>query len=100
MLMAAFAFPNRQRRAPVTVTGQAPILYMFEPVAKTAFTDGFRNPVDLVVVGNQLILLSVEGELGISDAVAIPSDEGSEVASFVAQLDVVVDVVEPQHHIT
>ena len=49
-----------------------------------------------VVVGNQLILLSVEGELGISNAVAIASDEGSEVASFVAELDVVVDVVVSQ----
>ena len=55
VLMTAFAFPNRQRRAPVTVTGQAPILYMFEPVTETAFADGFRNPVDLVVVGNELV---------------------------------------------
>ena len=43
MAVAAFAFPDRQRRAPVTLTGNAPVDDIFEEVAKSAVTDGFRG---------------------------------------------------------
>ena len=56
MLMAAFALPYRQRRAPVAVAREAPVLYVFEPVAEAALADGLRNPVDRLVVGDKLVL--------------------------------------------
>ena len=56
MLMATFTFPDIQRRTPVTVTADAPVLNIFQPVAETAFTDTFRNPVDRIVIADQIIL--------------------------------------------
>ena len=56
MLMAAFALPYRQRRAPVAVAREAPVLYVFEPVAEAALADGLRDPVDRLVVGDKLVL--------------------------------------------
>ena len=50
MLMpATFADPYRQRRAPVTVAPQGPIHVVFQPVAKAAFLNVLRYPVDLLV---------------------------------------------------
>lgn len=49
-----------------------------------------------VVVCNELVLLSVEGEFGVSDAVAVTSDECSKVAALLAVLDVVSDAVVTQ----
>ena len=56
MLMTTFALPYRQRRAPVTVAREAPVLYVLEPVAEAALADGLRDPVDRLVVGDKLIL--------------------------------------------
>ena len=56
-LLSAFpALPDRKRRAPVTVSGDAPVLHILQPVAETAFADGGRDPVHRVVVLDQLIL--------------------------------------------
>ena len=57
ILVAAFlALPDIQRCAPVTVSGDTPVLHILKPVAKTSLTDGFRNPVYGIVVCDQLIL--------------------------------------------
>ena len=52
---AVRAFPDVERGAPVTVPGQAPVLDVFEPVAESAFTDGLRDPVDGVVVPDEVV---------------------------------------------
>ena len=56
LLMAALALPDRQRRAPVTVARKTPVLHMLEPVAETAFAERLRNPVDRLVVRDELVL--------------------------------------------
>ena len=56
--MAAFAFPYVKWRSPVTVTADSPVLNVFQPVAETAFTDAFRDPVDSIVIPDQIILYS------------------------------------------
>ena len=53
--VTAGAFPDVQRRTPVTVTADTPILYVLQPVAETALTDGFGDPVDGVVVADQIL---------------------------------------------
>ena len=58
MLMAALTLPDVQRSSPVTVTADAPVLYVLQPVAETAFTDALRNPVYGVVVADQVVLHS------------------------------------------
>ena len=58
MLMTAGALPNIQRSSPITVTADAPILYVLQPLAKTAPADGIWNPVNGIIVGNQLLLYS------------------------------------------
>ena len=55
MDMPAFAGPDRQRRAPVAFTGQAPVDDVFHKVAHTAVTDVFRQPVDRLGVFHKLI---------------------------------------------
>ena len=55
MLMAALALPHRQRRAPVAVTGDPPVLQMFEPVTETALAYGLWNPVDCVIIRNEFL---------------------------------------------
>ena len=50
--MTAFTLPDIQWSSPVTVTADTPVLNVFQPVTKTAFADGFRNPVDGVVVAD------------------------------------------------
>ena len=52
--MTTFTFPDVQWCAPVSVTGDAPVLNIFQPVAKTAFTDGLWNPVDCIVVADKV----------------------------------------------
>ena len=53
--MSAFALPDVQRCSPVTVTADTPVLNVFQPVAETSFTDALRNPVDCVVISDQVI---------------------------------------------
>ena len=56
LLAAVVADPYRKRCAPVTVTGQSPVLNILEPVAKTSFADALRDPVDLLIILYQFIL--------------------------------------------
>ena len=53
--MTAFAGPDRQRRAPVTLAGQTPVDDVLQEVAHAAFLDVVRHPVDGAVVAHQLI---------------------------------------------
>ena len=53
--MTTLAFPDIQRRTPVTVTADAPVLNIFQPVAEAALANAFRDPVDSVVVTDQVI---------------------------------------------
>ena len=53
MAVSAGAFPNIQRRAPVTVAADAPVLNIFQPVTEALFAYGLGNPVYSVVVGNK-----------------------------------------------
>ena len=52
VFMTAFTFPDVQWCTPVSVTGDTPVLNIFQPVAKTAFADGLWNPVDCIVVAD------------------------------------------------
>ena len=54
-LMAALTFPYRKRCSPVTVSGNTPVLYIFQPVTETSFSDGFRDPVYRIVVADQIL---------------------------------------------
>ena len=54
--MSALAFPDIQRCSPVSVTADAPVLYILQPVAETAFSNAFRDPVDGIIVADQVIL--------------------------------------------
>ena len=56
LLAAVRADPDRQRRAPVAVAREAPVLHVLEPVAEAALADGLRDPVDGVVVRDELVL--------------------------------------------
>ena len=49
-LAPAVTFPNVQRRAPVAVAADTPVLHMLDPVAEAPLADRLRNPVDRVVV--------------------------------------------------
>ena len=55
MHMTAFTLPDIQRSSPVTVSGNTPVLYIFQPVTETAFSDTFRNPVDGIIVADQIL---------------------------------------------
>ncbi len=56
LLAAVGADPDGERRAPVAVAREAPVLHVLEPVAESSLADGFRDPVDGVVVRDELIL--------------------------------------------
>ena len=53
--MSAFTFPNIQWSTPVTVTADSPVLNIFQPVSETPFSDTLRNPVDRIVICNQIV---------------------------------------------
>ena len=53
--MAALALPDIQWCSPVTVSGNTPVLNVLKPVTETSLTDALRNPVDGVVVADQII---------------------------------------------
>ena len=59
MHMSAFTLPDVQWCSPVTVSGNTPVLHILQPVAETTFTDAFRDPVDGIVVADQVILTAV-----------------------------------------
>ena len=56
LMSAAFALPDIQRSSPITVTGNCPVLNVLQPVAKTALADGLRNPVDGIIIADQILL--------------------------------------------
>src|SRR5699024_8935859 len=53
--MAALAFPYVERCSPVTVSADSPVLNIFQPVAEAAFSDTLRDPVDGVVIPDQVL---------------------------------------------
>ncbi len=55
LFSAVLALPDRKRSSPVTVAADAPVLNIFQPVAETAGADRGRNPVDRIVVRDQLV---------------------------------------------
>ena len=54
--MSALALPDIERSSPITVTADSPVLNIFQPVAETAFTDAWRDPVDRIVIADQILL--------------------------------------------
>ena len=52
---AALALPDVQRRAPVAVAGQAPVLHVLDEIAEAALADAFGDPVDGIVVVHQIV---------------------------------------------
>ncbi len=54
--MSAFASPDINRRAPVSVSGDRPVVDIFQPVSETLFSHEIREPVYSIVIGDQLIL--------------------------------------------
>ena len=55
LMSAVITFPDIKRSSPITVTGNPPILYILKPVPKSAFSDCFRNPVDLFIIIDQIL---------------------------------------------
>ena len=55
MLMTAAALPDIERRSPVTIAADPPILHVFQPVTETAFANGRRDPVHRIVIGDEFI---------------------------------------------
>ena len=54
-MSAAVALPYIERRSPITVTRNAPILNVLQPVSETSLSDGRRNPVDRLIIAHKLI---------------------------------------------
>ena len=52
--MTAGALPDVKRCSPISVTGEAPILNVLKPVAKSSLTDILGNPVYSIVVLNKV----------------------------------------------
>ena len=85
--MTAFAFPDIQRRAPVAVSADGPILQIFQPVPKPALTDAFGQPVYRVVIPDEFLAhighFNIPGFSGIVDQRRIaPPAEGIAVLEF------------------
>ncbi len=57
--MSALTLPDIERGSPVTVSGNAPVLNILQPVPEASLADAIRNPVDGIVVADQVILHSV-----------------------------------------
>ena len=56
MALAAFTLPNVKGGAPVAVAAQAPILNILQPVPEAALADAFGDPVDGIVIADEVIL--------------------------------------------
>ena len=56
LMSATLTLPDVERCAPVAVPRDAPVLNIFEPVAEASFSDGLGNPVDRIVVADQIVL--------------------------------------------
>ena len=55
LMSAALAFPYIQRRSPIAVSGNRPVLYIFQPVSKPALANRFRNPIDRIIIRYQFV---------------------------------------------
>ena len=55
-LAALVALPYRYRSRPVSVSGDVPVTGIFEPLAESAVLNGLGYPVDILVLGDQLVL--------------------------------------------
>ena len=55
-MAAVITLPDIKRCSPVSVTGDTPVLNVLKPVAKSSLTDLLRNPVDLFIVADKVIL--------------------------------------------
>ena len=56
MLASTLTLPDIQRSSPVTVTADSLVLNVLDPVTETSFTDTLRNPVDRIIIRDQIIL--------------------------------------------
>ena len=56
MLMAALTFPDVKRGPPIPVPADAPVLNILQPVPEPSFSDAFGDPVDSIVVADQILL--------------------------------------------
>ena len=56
MALAAFALPDVEGGAPITVAAQTPVLDILQPVAKAALANALRDPVDGIIVADEVIL--------------------------------------------
>ena len=52
--MSTLTLPDIQWCSPVTVTADSPVLNVLDPVTETSFTDTFRNPVNCVIISDQI----------------------------------------------
>ena len=55
MHVSALTLPDIERCSPVTVPADAPVLHVLDPVAETSFSDALRNPVDGIVICDQVV---------------------------------------------
>ncbi len=55
-MASVIALPDIERCSPVSVTGDSPVLDVLKPVTESALADRLRNPVDLLVVADKVIL--------------------------------------------
>ena len=56
MALAAFTLPDVKGGAPVAVAAQAPVLNILQPVPEAALADAFGDPVDGIVIADEVIL--------------------------------------------
>ena len=52
---ATGAFPDVQRRTPVAVAAESPVLHIFQPVAEAPLADALGYPVDGVIVAHEVV---------------------------------------------
>ena len=80
LMAAALALPHIQRSSPVAVAADAPVLDILQPVAEAALADALRDPVDGVVIADEVLLhrrhLDEPGFPGVIDerGVAAPAE--------------------------
>ena len=55
MAVTAGAFPDVKGSSPISVSRKTPVLNVLEPVTKAALTDRLGNPVDCVVVSDNIL---------------------------------------------
>ena len=55
LLAAVRALPDIERRAPVAVSRDRPVLNVLNPVAEAPLADGLRHPVDFLIVPHEVV---------------------------------------------